>query len=77
MKLINQALDAGRELGNSTFASPFIVRLADAPGFEDWYQTVAAVLTDAPANKSGMKDEVKRRFHPPRDQVMIDFVGLS
>lgn len=27
-------------------------------------------------NKSGMKDEVKRRFLPPRDPVMIDFVGL-
>jgi predicted amidohydrolase len=27
-------------------------------------------------NKSGMKEEVKDRFRPPRDQVKIDFVGL-
>ena len=39
--LINQALHAGKELGRLTFAPPVLIRLADAPGFERWYQTIS------------------------------------
>lgn len=42
LKLINQVFDAGKELGGSTFASPVLIRLADAPGFERWYETISA-----------------------------------
>ena len=42
LKLINQVFDAGEELGGSTFASPVLIRLADAPGFERWYETISA-----------------------------------
>jgi aryl carrier-like protein len=42
LKLINQALYAGEELGGSTFAPPVLIRLADAPGFERWCQTISA-----------------------------------
>jgi len=42
LKLINQVLDAGKELGGSTIAAPHLLRLADTPGFEDWYQTISA-----------------------------------
>lgn len=40
LKLVNQLFDAGEELGGSTFASPVLIRLADAPGFEHWYETM-------------------------------------
>jgi hypothetical protein len=42
LKLINQMLDAGKELGGSTFSSPVLMRLADAPGFAHWYETISA-----------------------------------
>ena len=41
LKLISQVLDAGKEFGGGTFASPLLIRLADAPGFERWYETIA------------------------------------
>ncbi len=41
LKLINQALYAGKELGGLTFASPVLIRLAAAPGFERWYETIS------------------------------------
>ena len=43
LNLINQALDAGAEIGGGTLAPPFLIRLADAPGFERWYQTISAL----------------------------------
>jgi hypothetical protein len=42
LKLINRMLDAGKELAGATFAPPHLTRLAKAPGFERWYQTVTA-----------------------------------
>jgi hypothetical protein len=40
LNLINEALNAGKELGGSRFASPYLLRLAETPGFEEWYQSV-------------------------------------
>jgi hypothetical protein len=45
LKLINRILDAGKELGSATIAAPVLTRLADAPGFKDWYQTILARST--------------------------------
>jgi hypothetical protein len=42
LKLINQALDAGAEISGGSFAPPVLIRLADAPGFEHWYQALSA-----------------------------------
>jgi len=42
LKLINQILDAGKELDDSTFSSPVLTRLADAPGFARWYENISA-----------------------------------
>lgn len=37
MKLINEALDAGKDIAGSTMAAPILLRLAAAPGFDEWY----------------------------------------
>ena len=42
LKLINQALDADEKLGGATMSASHLLRLADAPGFEDWYEAIAA-----------------------------------
>ena len=42
LKLINRILDTGQELGGSTFSPPVLIRLASAPGFEHWYESVSA-----------------------------------
>jgi len=42
LKIINRMLDAGHEPGTGMFAPVHLTRLADAPGFEHWYQTIAA-----------------------------------
>ena len=41
LKLINQALDAGSSLGGGTMAPPRLLRLADTPGFDEWFATVS------------------------------------
>lgn len=41
LKLINRLLDAGRKLEDSRFAAPHLLRLADAPGFSEWYETIS------------------------------------
>jgi hypothetical protein len=38
LNLINQALNAGSKLGNVLMAPQILLRLAKAPGFEEWYQ---------------------------------------
>ena len=40
MKLINQGLDAGKDMAGSKMAAPILLRLAEAPGFDQWYQTL-------------------------------------
>jgi hypothetical protein len=42
LKLANRILDAGEELDGATIAAPHLLRLADTPGFESWYQTISA-----------------------------------
>ncbi len=42
LKLINQVLDAGEELDGLTIAAPHLLRLADAPGFDGWYETISS-----------------------------------
>jgi len=41
LKIINQMLDAGHEPGRGMFAPVYLARLADAPGFERWYETIS------------------------------------
>jgi hypothetical protein len=38
--LINQALDKGAKLGGAVFSPSILLRLADAPGFEEWYESL-------------------------------------
>ena len=40
LNLINQALDAGSKLGGLQMAPQILLRLADTPGFEEWYEGV-------------------------------------
>lgn len=40
LELVNQIFYAGKELGGTTFASPVLIRLADAAGFKHWYETI-------------------------------------
>ena len=40
LSLINQALDKGAKLGGVVFSPSILLRLADAPGFEDWYESL-------------------------------------
>jgi hypothetical protein len=40
MKLINDALFAGKEPGGSTMSPMILMRLADAEGFDEWYRKV-------------------------------------
>ena len=41
LKIINRMLDAGHEPGGGMFAPVHLTRLADAPGFERWYETIS------------------------------------
>jgi hypothetical protein len=45
LKLINRMLDAGHEPGGGMFAPVHLTRLADAPGFERWYETISTCST--------------------------------
>lgn len=40
LNLINQALNAGSPIDGATVSPPIFLRLADAPGFEEWYKSV-------------------------------------
>ena len=40
LNLINQALNAGSKLGGLQMAPQILLRLADAPGFEEWYEKI-------------------------------------
>jgi hypothetical protein len=40
LNLVNDALSAGESIGGAKASPPILLRLADAPGFEDWYQRV-------------------------------------
>ena len=40
LNLVSEALDAGKEIGGAIAAPPILLRLAEAPGFDDWYQRV-------------------------------------
>jgi len=45
LKIINRMLDAGHEPGGGMFAPVHLTRLADAPGFERWYETISTSST--------------------------------
>ena len=40
INLINQALDEGAKLGGAVFSPSILLRLADTPGFEEWYESL-------------------------------------
>ena len=40
LNLVSEALNAGADIGGATVAPPVLLRLAEAPGFDDWYQGV-------------------------------------
>lgn len=42
LNLINDALRAKANLGGAKMAAPILLRLAEAPGFEEWYQKLRA-----------------------------------
>jgi hypothetical protein len=44
LKLINRMLDAGEDIGGAVIEPPHLLRLSDAPGFDDWYQKTLAML---------------------------------
>jgi hypothetical protein len=40
LNLINEALDKGVSLDGACFSPSILLRLAEAPGFEEWYQSL-------------------------------------
>jgi hypothetical protein len=40
--LINKALDEGKCISDAEMASPHLLRLAETPGFKEWYQAINA-----------------------------------
>lgn len=40
LNLVNQMLFKEVELGGAVFSFPILLRLVEAPGFDDWYQTI-------------------------------------
>lgn len=40
--LINQMLNAGTEISGAVFSPSILIRLAEAPGFDEWYQEISA-----------------------------------
>jgi len=42
LNLINQMLDAGTEISGAVFSPSFLLRLAEVPGFDEWYQSIIA-----------------------------------
>jgi hypothetical protein len=45
VSLINQALDEGAKLDGAVFSPSILLRLADAPGFEEWYESLGTTLS--------------------------------
>lgn len=45
--LINDALKADENLGGAKMAAPILLRLAEAPGFEEWYRKLRAKTLNA------------------------------
>ena len=37
LNLINQALNAGKNIGGGSMAAPILLRVGNAPGFDEWY----------------------------------------
>ena len=42
LNLVNKALDQGVRLGGAVFSPSILLRLADAPGFEEWYESLGS-----------------------------------
>jgi len=42
LAVINKALNAGTDVSGATIAAPILLRLAETPGFCDWYQNLTS-----------------------------------
>jgi hypothetical protein len=40
LNLVSEALNAGKEIGGARITPSILLRLAEAPGFSEWYQGV-------------------------------------